>query len=165
MRPSNRRARVIVAMVVAAVTLVAAIAPVAAAAPQPVTIVVVNTFPDSPPPFGTFTAFGSAVDSHLLCPSGTTVDVRNDWAGGQSGHKLQILVIKELTCADGTGTFFIKMQVHIDSATGETFTWVVLNGTGAYGHLQGSGPGTTVSLPSDEDGGHNQNTYSGFLIG
>lgn len=164
MRPMNYRAPVIVAMVVAAVTLVTVIAPVAAAAPKPVTLVVVNTFAD-PPTFGTFTASGSAVDSHLMCPIGTTVDTRNTFAGGQSGHKLQILVLKEFTCADGSGTFVIKMQVHIDSATGETFTWVVLGGTGDYGHLQGSGPGTTVDLPTDSDGGHNQNTYSGFLIG
>jgi len=151
-------------MFAAAVTLVSTIAPVAAAAPQPVTIVVVNTFAD-PPPFGSFTASGSAVDSGLMCPSGTTIDTADEFAGGQSNRKLQILVLKEFTCADGSGTFLIKMQVHIDFATGETFTWVVLNGTGHYAHLHGSGPGATESLPSDDDGDHNQNTYSGFLIG
>ena len=164
MRLTKRRARVIVAMVVSIVSLVTVIAPVAAAAPKPVTLVVVNTFAD-PPTFGTFTASGSAVGNHLMCPIGTIVDTRNTFAGGQSGHKLQILVLKEFTCADGSGTFLIKMQVHIDAATGETFTWVVLSGTGDYAHLEGSGPGTTVGLPTDDEGGHNQNTYSGFLIG
>ncbi len=164
MRPINQRARVVVAIVLAAVTLVTVIAPAAAAAPKPVTIDVVNTFADGPP-FGTFTASGSAVDSGLICPSGATLDPLDLFAGGQSGRKLQILVLKQFTCDDGSGTFLIKMQVHIDFATGETFTWVVLNGTGDYEHLNGGGPGATLSLPDDDDGGHNENIYTGFLIG
>jgi len=164
MRSMNRRARAGAAVVGAALTLVTMSAPVAAAAPQPVTIVGVNTFAGQAP-FGTFTASGSAADGGLICPTGRTVDLRNGLSGGQSGRKLQILVLKEFTCADGTGTFLIKLQVHIDFATGETYTWVVLSGTGAYGHLSGSGSGVTVPLPSDPAGDHNQNTYSGFLIG
>ena len=139
-------------------------APAVAASPQPVTIEVVNTFAGGPPT-GTFTASGSALDGGLICPSGTTLDTRNQLAGGQSGQKLQFLVLKEFTCDDGSGTFLVKMQVHIDFATGETFTWVVLSGTGDYGHLSGSGQGATVSLPSDSDGDHNQNAFTGFLIG
>jgi hypothetical protein len=163
MRMPNRRPRLLIAALGASIALLTVIAPVAAATPKPATIDVVNTFAGDPTT-GTFTAVGSAVDSGLICPSGTTVDTRNGFAGGQSGRKLQILVIKEFTCEDGSGTFLIKMQVHIDFATGETFTWVVLSGTGEYGHLQGSGQGVTASLPDDPAGvGHNQNTYSGFL--
>jgi len=162
MRIPHRRPRLLIAALGASIALMSVIAPVAAAGPQSVTIDVVNTFAGDPTT-GTFTAIGSAVDSDLICPVGTIVDTRNGFAGGQSGRKLQILVIKEFTCGDGSGTFFIKMQVHIDFATGETFTWVVLSGTGAYGHLQGSGQGVTASLPDDIFGGHNQNTYSGFL--
>ena len=83
-------------------------------------------------------------------------------AGGQSNRGLQIPVRKTFTCPDGE--LFIKIQVHLDFATAtETFSWVVLGGTGAYAGVRGSGSGTTVSDGSDPQTG-NINTYTGFLL-
>src|SRR4029450_12807857 len=63
-----------------------------------------------------------------------------------------------------SGTFFVKIQVHLDFATAmESFSWVVQGGTGAYEHLRRSGRGSTVSDGSDPQTG-NINTYVGFLV-
>jgi hypothetical protein len=163
MRTSSRPARAIVAVVAATLALISVLGPVAAGTPQQVQIVSHMNFNPDGPNFGDFTATGSAVDSGLVCASGTVVDTGIVFGGFQSGRSAQILVRKTFTCADGSGTFFVKIQVHLDFETEtESFTWVVLGGTGDYESLRGSGDGSTVSDGSDPQTG-NFNTYTGFL--
>ena len=102
----------------------------------------------------------------LICESGTVEDTRLIFAGFQSPTgRIQIPVRKTFTCDDGSGEIFIKIQVHLDLNTQtETFSWVVLGGTGDYSDLHGSGGGTTVGDGSDPQTG-NFNNYVGFLIG
>ena len=54
------------------------------------------------------------------------------------------------------------MHLNLNTQT-ETFSWVVLGGTGDYAALHGSGQGTTV--PGSEPQTGNFNNYAGFLIG
>ena len=78
---------------------------------------------------------GLAVDSGLVCASGSVVDTGIVFAGFKSGRSAQILVRKTFTC-DGGGTFFVKIQVHLDFETStETFTWVVTGGTGSPANI------------------------------
>jgi hypothetical protein len=158
----SRRMHAIVAMLSAILALMAVGGPVAAAPPQSLTIVSHVTFNPDGPNYGDFGASGSAVDSGLICAGGTFVDTGIRFAGYQSDRGMvQLLVIKEFTCNDGTGTFVVKLQIQANFDTGiETFTWVVLGGTGDYGSLHGGGSGSTV--PNAPIG--NINTYEGFLL-
>lgn len=164
MRTSNRRARAIVAVLAATLALMGVFGSVSAASPQQVQIVSHMNFNPDGPNFGDFTATGSAVDSGLVCGSGSVVDTGIVFAGFQSDRSIQILVRKTFTCDDGSGTFFVKIQVHLDLETAtESFSWVVKGGTDDYANLRGSGSGTTVSDGSDPQTG-NFNTYTGFLL-
>ena len=158
----SRRTHAIVAMLAAILALTAIAGPVGAASPQSVTIVSHVTFNPDGPNYGDFVATGNAVDSDVICPSGTFVDIGLRFAGYQSNRGIvQLQVVKEFTCNDGTGTFVVKLQIQANFDTGiESFTWVVLGGTGAYGSLHGSGSGSTV--PNAPIG--NINTYSGILV-
>jgi hypothetical protein len=162
MRTFNHRAPAIVALVAATLALVAFAAPAVAASPQSVTIVSHVTFNPDGPNFGDFDASGDAVDGGLVCASGTFVDTGIRFAGYQSDRGIvQLLVVKEFTCEDGTGTFLVKLQIQANFDTGiESFTWVVLGGTGDYASLRGGGSGSTV--PNAPIG--NINTYTGFLL-
>ena len=161
MRAGNHRGRVIAA-VGGALVLLAIVAPVSAAAPQQVEIVSNVTFNPDGPNFGDFSTSGAATEAGTICESGTFIDTRLGLGGFQSGRgTVQVLVVKELTCDDGSGTFFVKLQIQANFETGiETFTWVVLGGTGEYASLRGAGSGSTV--PTDTG---NINTYEGFVIG
>jgi len=163
MRTSDRRARALVSVLAATLTLMTVITPAAAAVPQDVAIVSPMTFNDPGPNTGTFTTSGNATESGLICPSGTVVDTRYVVGGFQSGHKVQILVLKDFTCDDDSGTFLVKIQVHAAFDGTESFTWVVQGGTDAYEHLRGSGDGSTVGNPDPSTG--NTNYYVGFVIG
>jgi hypothetical protein len=90
---------------------------------------------------GFFTATGPAVDSGAMCPGGTVADVFTKAAPkmGQSPNGVNFQIVKEFTCDDDTGTFLIKLQVHITYFP--TFNWVVVDGTGAYEDLKGNGDG------------------------
>jgi hypothetical protein len=137
-------------------------APVAANGPTDATIVSHMDFNPDGFNHGTFEASGPAVDQGLICASGTVDDTRLIFAGFRSGRGAQIPVRKTFTCPDGE--LFIKIQVHLDFGTStETFSWVVLGGTGVYGGVEGSGQGTTVGDGSDPQTG-NFNTYTGFLL-
>ena len=153
-----------IAALVGAVMLVGAV-PVAAKGPTDVSIVSHMSFNPDGFNFGTFDASGAAVDQGLICASGTVDDTRLIFAGGQSGRGAQIPVRKTFTCADGSGQLFVKIQVHLDFATNtESFSWVVLSGTGDYAGVNGAGSGTTVTDGSVPQTG-NFNTYVGFLVG
>ncbi len=164
MRTSHRPARVPVAIVAAALVALASIAPAAAAAPESVHIVSPMHFNQDAFNTGTFTASGSAVDDGTVCASGVVEDYHILLAGGQSNRKLQIPVRKAFTCDDGSGTFYVKIQVHLEFETStEAFSWVVLGGTDDYARLRGSGSGSTVGDGSNPQTG-NINTYDGFVI-
>jgi hypothetical protein len=148
----------------ALLVLLAGVVPASAAAPSQVHIVSHMRFIPNQFNEGDFVATGDAVDDGSMCAEGTVVDTRIIFAGGQSDRGLQIPVRKTFTCADGSGSIFVKIQVHLDFATNtETFSWVVLGGTDRYERLQGSGLGTTASDGSDPQTG-NYNTYDGFVI-
>lgn len=107
---------------------------------------------------GTFTATGDAVSSGLLCTSGSVTDL--DLVRRAPN---QLSVRKVFSCEDGSGTFTVRLQVHQDfEAQTETFTWVVLGGTGSYEDLRGAGGGTTET--ADLGSGPVTNIYSGFLL-
>jgi hypothetical protein len=161
MRRVDRRTTILVAIVVALWALTGLAGPVGATSPQQVTIVSHVTFNPDGPNYGDFTASGDAVESGLICESGTFVDTAIRFAGYQSDRgTVQILVIKQFTCDDGSGTFTVKLQIQANFDTGiESFTWVVLGGTGDYASLHGSGQGSTVPNPPVG----NINTYQGFL--
>ena len=155
MRNSNRGARTIVVLLAATLALMTFIAPVGAATPQQVNIVAVMTLGT-----GTFEATGSAVESGLICEHGTVLDTGYVFGGWQSERSVQVLTRKEFTCTDGSGSFFVKIQIHAVFGGAEPFSWVVQGGTGAYEDLRGSGDGVTVDpVPNG-----NTNIYDGFLI-
>lgn len=164
MRTSHRSIRALGAPVAAALVALASVAPAAAAAPSAVHIVSPMHFNQDAFNTGTFVATGPAVDDGTLCASGRVEDTGILFAGGQSNRKLQIPVRKDFICADGSGTFFVKIQVHLEFETStEFFSWVVMGGTDGYADLRGSGSGSTVSDGSDPQTG-NINTYDGFVI-
>ena len=167
MRTNRHSSRAIVLVLAAALVALAAASPAAAATPTAVEIVSHMDFnQEGGFNTGDFEASGPAVDQGLICDSGTVEDTRIILAGFQSPTgRIQIPVRKTFTCDDGSGEIFIKIQVHLNLNTQtETFSWVVLGGTGDYSNLQGSGQGTTVGDGSDPQTG-NFNNYTGFLIG
>jgi len=150
------------ALIVAGATALSLGSPAAAASPETVTIVSHVTFNPDGPNYGDFVATGSAVDSGLICANGSFVDLGIRFAGFQSNRGVvQLQVVKEFTCGDGSGTFIVKMQIKANFDTGiESFSWVVLDGTGDYGSMRGSGSGSTV--PNAPIG--NINTFVGFVL-
>ena len=109
---------------------------------------------------GDFNTFGAASSGGLICASGTLVDTSLIFVGFQGGQGFQVQVRKTFTCDDGSGTFFVKLQIQGQFDGTETFSWVVQGGTGNYASLRGSGNGSTVPT-----GTGNINTYDGFLTG
>jgi len=161
MHGSRRRMRGAIALIAAVLTVLAVVAPAAAGSPKSVTIVSHVTFNPGDFNTGDFSASGAAAGS-VVCPEGTFVDTFIHFAGFQSDRGVvQLQVDKTFTCDDGSGSFFVKLQIQANFDTGlETFAWVANGGTGAYTGLRGSGGGTTV--PNAPIG--NINTYQGFLL-
>jgi hypothetical protein len=150
------------AALAAILALLAFVGPAGALSRQSVTIVSHVTFNPDGPNFGDFVASGDAVDTGLICATGTFVDTGLRFAGFQSDRGIiQLQVVKEFTCDDTSGTFIVKLQIQANFDTGiESFTWAVLGGTGDYASLRGAGNGSTVpNLPIG-----NINTYVGFLL-
>ena len=138
------------AAVTAALFLVLPVATVQATPPAGVQFVVPTAFGpgDTGPTFGPFTATGPAVDSGLVCGSGDTVDVFAKVTGATaSGVNFQ--VVKEFTCDDGSGVFYVKLQVRINR-NGDNFSWTVVGGTEAYARLRGTGSGYGIPIFDDE---------------
>jgi len=94
---------------------------------------------------GLFTATGPAVDSGAMCEGGKVLDVYTKAAPkmGQSPNGVNLQIVKEFTCDDTSGTFFIKLQVRITDHP--VFNWVVVGGTGDYEKLKGNGSGFGAS--------------------
>ena len=157
------RRRPLAAFIALGLALTAA-APVLAAQPAAVHIESPMHFNQGTFNTGSFEASGPAVDAGLICASGSVVDTRLILAGEESRRKIQIPVRKTFTCDDGSGSLFIKIQVHLDLSTStEGFSWVVQGGTGEYASVRGSGSGSTVSDGSEPQTG-NINTYDGALV-
>ncbi len=129
-----RRALIMVAALVL-LLLVLPVAPAGATPPSDVEITV-------PGFVGPFTATGD-----VICPAGSVADLAGKAAGFQSGKGFNLQIFKEFTCDDLSGTFVLKLQVRI--ADGVRFNWTVVDGTGAYGDLHGSGTGF-VLLPDTD---------------
>jgi hypothetical protein len=161
MRSTSHGVRSILAGLAAAAALGVVIGPAAAATPQAVTIVAHM----SKQGYGTFEASGDAVDGGLVCERGTVLDTDAVVGGYQSGQKVQVQSRKALTCTDerwvpdGSGTFFVKIQIHVVFGGDEPFRWVIQGGTGDYAGLQGSGVGVTA----DNTDVSNTNIYDGFV--
>ena len=95
----------------------------------------------------TFYASGPAVNAGVVCPTGTTSDLVINTFGPPNGNYRFLYVVKSFTCADLTGTFFIKMRVKLEISTGNTTAkWQFTNGSSAYNHLHGHG--TLVGTPT-----------------
>lgn len=154
----NRRARLPLALAFAAIAAVAFSGIASARGAQPVRIVSHMVFPGDAPNYGDFTVEGGG---GLMCASGDVQDTDYLFSGYQSGFKVQILVLKDFICDDGV--IRIKIQVHSVADVGETFTWVVLGGTGAYAHVAGAGQGETI--PNADPSTGNTNIYTGILAG
>ena len=143
--------RLILLAAVAALFLVALpIASAAASPPEDVVFVADALFDGT----GTFIAFGPDGPSdsvEAVCPEGTTKDLINIEAPkrGQSPKGVNLTVLKEFTCNDGTGTFQAKLQVRIDYFRGVNFNWVIVGGTDDYEDLKGAGGGMVVAPIGD----------------
>jgi hypothetical protein len=158
MRTSSHRGRTIVAVLAVALSFAGVIGPVAAAEPKPqrVTIVSDMAVVGLPHNLGTFDTVRGPI-----CTSGTVADTRLVWiVGGPDANPYVLTVNKTFTCNDGSGTFFAMLLVRGDGGA-ETFTWVILGGTGSYRDVVGLGTGFTVPF---EGGGGATNTYTGYLF-
>ena len=112
---------------------------VAAAATVDATIDVHSAFAD---PTGSFTA-----DSPALCPEGTTSDETRIVG---SDRVLNFKNVKTFTCADGSGTFTLRINAQVmpcDSTN--RGAWSVIGGTGAYDGLRGAGVLVGTYFPND----------------
>src|SRR5262249_36203140 len=125
MRASGRSVFRIAAVLAAVAAILALAVPGAATSGPKVTIVSHGPFNPDGPNFGDFTASGPAVDQGLICPEGTFVDTGLKFAGFRSRTgQVQLQVLKDFTCGDGSGTFAVKLQVHADFDIGiEHFAW------------------------------------------
>jgi hypothetical protein len=135
------RKTILMTAVVALFLVALPIASVGATPPEQVTIEGPAFFAGPAAGTGFFAATGPAVDSGAMCASGIVADVYTKTAPkmGQSPNGVNFQIVKEFTCDDDTGTFLIKLQVHITYFP--TFNWVVVDGTGAYEDLKGNGDG------------------------
>ena len=123
----------------AAALTVALALPALAAPPSGVGFMVETSFGGPSP----FTASGPAVDDGLVCAEGTVAQATAQVAGfSQNGFNFQ--GIKQFTCDDGSGEFFVNLQARIDFRKGTTFSWNVLGGTGDYEDLHGAGSGVGI---------------------
>ena len=95
--------------------------------------------------YGTFVASGPAVDEGFVCASGDALSVSSKVSGAQGNTGFNVQVTYAFTCDDGSGEFFIKLQVRIDQK-GDNFNWVVIGGTGDYEKLHGTGSGIGIPL-------------------
>jgi hypothetical protein len=107
--------------------------------------------PEGEPWQGSFTATGPAVDAGLIGPSGDTFGLLINrvgfesqwgWMNDQSTHRW--------TCDDGSGEFYLKLQVRHDWR-GHNYNWVVIGGTYAYERLHGLGTGFGTLVGEDSE--------------
>lgn len=106
----------------------------------------------------TFFASGPAVTAGVVCPTGIANDTFSNSYGPPSGTYTYLYIVKSYTCADLSGTFYIKMKVKLNNNTGYTTAkWHFTDGSGAYSRLRGHG--TLVGTPTGP--GTIQDVYDG----
>ena len=102
----------------------------------------------------------------VVCEQGVVGNAGGHFVGWQSTTHAQILILKRFTCDDRT--FDILLRVKLDFETSDTVaTWSVVDGTGAYESLRGSGTliGTNnggETILDEYVGGMHINTSLGF---
>ena len=133
-------------LVIALILLLSAAPAAATSPPLDVGFEVETVIPDDGLSYGPFIAYGPAVDAGLVCPSGDVIDIFAKASGYQSNTGVNIQVIKRFTCDDGSGEFSVKLQVRIDDK-GTYFNWNVVDGSGAYEKLHGTGSGIGLPAP------------------
>ena len=109
--------RVLIA-VVAATLLVAMAAPAGATPPTEVGIEVETSLLGAPSPF---VVSGPAADDGLVCDLGLVVD-ESLLVSGFSPNGFNAHVVKQFTCADGSGEFFVNLQARIDFRKGNAIS-------------------------------------------
>ena len=130
----------LVATVMALFLLVVPAVPAGATPPSGVVFVETTNTDIVPPVASAFGASGAAVSDGIVCAAGTQIDLFAKFTGFQSGNGVNIKVVKEFTCLDGT--FEMALQIREDKK-GNRFNWQIINGsgTGAYERLHGTGKG------------------------
>jgi hypothetical protein len=108
-----------------------------------------------------FTAAGAAVDDGVMCPQGAQETDRlenmegsqitdEEWAdmfdaAMADGSVAEMMVYTTWTCDDGSGAFTMEFDNRFDFSVFEfegqqdVGTWTIVNGTGSYAGLTGSG--------------------------
>lgn len=117
--------------------------------PQDVVIEIQSHVPPGGPGYGPFVASGPAVEAGLVCATGDTLDVKASVDENQGDEVQNLQVFKEFTCADGSGSFVMKLEVLI-SPEGVQATWMIFSGSGDYANLHGTGR-LTSSTPAGGD--------------
>ena len=96
------------------------------------------------------------------CTSGTTADFGKIAAGWQSGHTLQLVLVKEFRCnGSPDDSFALLLTVHIQFAPEyeNHFTWTVIDASGSLTGLRGAGTG----IGEEDDQTAGSDTYTGWL--
>ena len=138
------------------IALLISAAPAAASVPDDITIVSTVSFSEA---YGTFDAFGPAVEAGVICASGEVYDLSNRATGWQNGAFTNLFVHKLFTCADGSGAFEMDLNVRLDFSTMRTTaTWRVVAGDADYTRLHGTG-----KLTGEPVEGGIVDTYTGRL--
>lgn len=139
------RTSIRLAAAAAALSLVLPVATVQATTPLEVSFAVQTSDIDGGPVTGgPFTASGPAVDEGLICAAGQTVDDSVPHAAGfQSQIGVNVRLVKRFTCADGSGDFWVTLQIRFD-ARGNNFIWLITDGADEYARLHGTGSGFGV---------------------
>ena len=137
-----RRARIVMVLAVVVAGMILGLAgPASASVPAPLRVEGQVSLPDGS---GTFAAIGP------VCPAGAIETLRDQGVAGESGRHFEVLVVHRFSCADGSGTFDLLLQVHLDFVPdySDEFTWSVLDGTGAWAQLHGYGTGFGIRTDS-----------------
>lgn len=122
---------------------------VAYSPPAGVVFEIETHIPPGGPGYGPFVASGPAVDAGIVCSSGDTLDIKVSVDENQDDQVLNLEVFKEFTCADGSGSFVMKLEVLL-SPQGSQANWMIFSGTGDYANLHGTGK-LISSLPTGGD--------------
>lgn len=142
MSKPNSRILASLVLTVALTGSVAVAAPAAIAAQGATTRVTISSTTDFTTGAETFVAQGGG-----LCPSGTAF-VSNGVFTREHGQIAEFLLDKGFTCADGTGTFFLRLRAwYTPCEPTDSGVWTVIGGTGAYATLKGQGQLTGTYRP------------------
>ena len=124
-----KRSRVSASLLALVATLAVA-ANVSATPSTPVTITVEVTIGGSDNPF--------VATGGMVCDAGVVSNLGGNFVGGFSNTHAQIQLFQRFACDDGT--FDLHVRVALSFTTFETAgTWSVVDGTGAYDMLRGTG--------------------------